>query len=1133
MNTYEFLSYLRSRDIRLSVQGERLRCNAPRGVLTRELRAELAERKAEILVFFREAGQAASSTLPPIVPVRRDGDLPLSLNQQRIWFLEQLEPGSPTYNIPMPSRIKGKIDVEALRRSLNEIVRRHEILRTAFPAVEGEPRQVVAPNMSLDLPVIDLRDLPPGEREAEVRRRGAEEERRPFDLARGPLLRTQLLRLSDDEHVFFLTVHHIAFDVWSHDVFARELAALYEAFSSGKPSPLPELPIQYVDFAHWQREWLDGELLRPQIAYWKKQLQGAPSQMELPLDRPRPPVQTSRGATETLSLPPGLYDSLEKLGREEGCSLFMTLVAAFKAFLCRYTGQTDIVLGSPIANRTRPELEELIGFFVNSLVLRTNLAGDPTFRELMSRVRDVALGAYAHQHLPFEKLVEELQPKREMSHTPLFQVLFLLEHLSTTTTDLSGAVVTPMGLETRAAKVDVSVYNFHHDGRLTSTFEYNTDLFEAETIRRMVGHYRVFLEGIVSSPDQHLSQLPLMSERDRLQVLVDWNRTDTDCPKDVCLHQLFEAQAERTPDAVAVVFQSQRLTYAQLNAEADRLARDLRTAHVGPETLVGVYMERSVEMLIALLGILKAGGAYVPLDPAHPAARVRTMLEDARVPLVLTQERLLGRLPETDAIPRCLDRNGDVALGERTGNVQSGVKAENLAYVIFTSGSTGKPKGVQIEHRNVVNFIESMQKEPGLRSDDALLAVTTLSFDISLLELFLPLTVGARIVIADREEVMDGEQLLQKLTREHVTAMQATPATWQLMLQTGWEERLPLKVLCGGEAMPPELAHKLKTRCRELWNVYGPTETAVWSTVYRVEKVEEPAPVGRPIANTQVYILDEALRPVPIGVRGELYIGGDGVARGYLNRPELTADRFVPDPFGQAPGARFYKTGDVARYRPDGCIEVLGRSDFQVKIRGFRIELGEIEASLLAHPGLRQAAALAREDKPGEKQLVAYFVAAEESAPSFDDLRRFLKEKLPEYMVPSAFVAMQSLPLTPNGKLDRTALPAPGRQRQLQEAYVPPRSATECAIVEIWRSVLDLEKIGIHDDFFELGGHSLLATQVVARLRKHFGLQLPLHYMFESPTVIEMADRIEALRWARERGGAAEAAKDEVVEGSL
>jgi len=1056
-----------------------------------------------------DAQQATKLTRRPVSPVPRDAELPLSFAQQRLWFVHQLDPDDLSYNMRLPLRLRGRLDRSALGRSLDELVRRHESLRTRFPSTDGTPRQVVEDARPVKLEMLDLSDLSADDKEAGARRLAAAEVRRPFDLSRGPLFRSLLIRLNERDHLLVLTIHHIVSDGWSLSVLSREFGVLYEAFRKGRPSPLADLKIQYPDFAVWQRDWLQGEVLDEQLAYWSEKLEGLAT-LQLPTDHPRPPMLSNQGAAESLELPGQLAERLKTLGQRHGATLFMTLLAALKTLLHRYTGQDDVVVGSPVANRTEVQLESLIGLFVNSLVMRTSLSGDPSFSELLGHMRDTALEAYAHQDLPFEKLVDELEPRRDLSRNPLFQVFFSLQNAPTQRLDMVGlsagltnlgAVGTPFDLEAHAWEV--------RDG-LCVQMRYSTDLFEPATIRRMLRHFRVLLEAIVSEPEQRLSEFSILPDDERQQLLAEWNRTDTDYPKDACLHQLFETQAERTPDSEAVVFQSQRLTYAQLNAEANQLARDLRCVDVGPETLVGVYMERSVEMVVVLLGILKAGGAYVPLDPAHPAERVRTMLEDARVPLVLTQEPLLERLPETGAIFRCVDRNGDVAQTEHAGNVQSSVMADNLCYVIFTSGSTGKPKGVQIEHRNAVNFIESMRKEPGLRRDDAMLAVTTLSFDISLLELFLPLTVGARVVIADREEVTDGKRLVQKLTGEHVTAMQATPATWELMLQTGWQERLPLKVLCGGEAMPSELAHRLKTRCRELWNVYGPTETTVWSTSRRVEKVEEPVPVGRPIANTQVYILDQALRPVPIGVRGELYIGGDGVARGYLNRPELTADRFVPDPFGEAPGARLYKTGDVARYRPDGCIEVLGRSDFQVKIRGFRIELGEIEGSLLAHPGIRQAAVLAREDTPAEKQLVAYLVAAEDSAPSFDDLRRFLKEKLPDYMVPAAFVQMDSLPLNPNGKVDRQALPRPTGERQTAEAFVAPRSDAECRIAEIWGDVLQVEKVGIHDNFFEIGGHSLRATQVVSRIAGAFEVDLPLRTIFDAPTVAELAEFVEA-----------------------
>jgi amino acid adenylation domain-containing protein len=1051
-----------------------------------------------------------------VIPRRGgSGPCPLSFAQQRLWFLNQFEPDSPIYNMPKAVRMSGALNAGALQQTLDVIVARHEALRTTFTSIDGNPVQVIAESQPIELTVIDLREWPEAQRDAEAQRWLEKEAQRPFDLVHDRPLRATLLRLDATEHVLLLTTHHIASDGWSTGVLISELVALYDAFADGQPSPLRELPIQYADFALWQRDWLQGEVLEAQLAYWRQQLGGSLPVLELPTDRPRPAVQTYRGAKQSLLLPKTLMEALQALSRREGVTLFMTLLAAFQTLLHRYTGQDDLLVGSPIAGRTRIELEGLIGFFVNTLVLRTDMSGNPTFRELLGRVREVALGAYAHQDLPFEKLVEELQPARDLSHSPLFQVMFILQNVPRAALELAGLTLTPVEVDSGTAKFELTLSMAESADGLRGVWEYNTDLFEAATICRLAGHFQTLLEGIVTDPAQRLSALPLLTDVERQQLLVGWNATQAEYPQETCLHELIEAQVERTPDAVAVVFDGESLTYRELNARANRLAHYLRRRGVGPEVLVGISLERSLEMVVGLLGILKAGGAYMPLDPAYPPARLAFMLEDSQAPVLLTQQRSVEGLLAPQAQVVCTDADWAAIAREPEENPANGTAAAQLAYVIYTSGSTGQPKGVQIPHRAVVNFLRSMCQQPGLTAQDTLLAVTTLSFDIAALELFLPLSVGARVVLVSRAVATDGRQLLQTLADTKATVMQATPATWHLLLEAGWAGSPQLTVLCGGEALPRELAQQLLARAAAVWNLYGPTETTIWSAVAKVEPGDGPVPIGRPIANTQFYLLDRHLQLVPIGVPGELHIGGAGVAQGYLNRPELTAERFIVDPFSDEPTARLYRTGDLARYRPDGALECLGRIDQQVKLRGFRIEPGEIEAVLTQCPGVQQAVVLVREDLPGDKRLVAYLIPDREPVPTPSELQSFLKKTHPDYMVPSAFVFLDAWPLTPNGKVDRRALPAPEWARPEQgRAVGEPSDMLELQLTKIWEEVLGTRPIGVQDDFFALGGHSLLAVRLFVQIEKTFGRKLPLATLFQARTVEQLANVLRQDGWS-------------------
>lgn len=1069
------------------------------------------ERRALLAARLKKQAERAQKPIPP--RSGESGFLPLSFAQERLWFLDQMDPGNPAFNNLDAFRLIGRLDREALERSLNEIVRRHEALRTAFATVGGQPAQVIAPSLNVTLPVVDLRELPESGRESEARRIAIEEARRRFNLSRGPLLRAALLLLAPEEHILLLTMHHIVSDGWSFGVFTRELKALYEGFSLGRASALPELAIQYADYAIWQREWMRGEVLEKQLSYWKRQLGGSLPVLELPADHPRPAVATNQGAREPVSLSKRLTDALALLARQENATQFMTLLAAFQALLSRYTGQTDIAVGSPVANRNRTESEGLIGVFFNTLVLRTDLSGDPTFRELLKRVRSVALGAYAHQDLPFERLVGELNPERDLSHTPLFQAMLILQNAPREALELADLTLSPLVIDSGTAKLDLTLELVESGEGLRGTLEYRTDLFERGTIVRMLDHFQTLLAAVVANPDERLSMLPLLTPAERHQLLVEWNDTAEEYPRGSCVHELFETQVERTPEAVAVDFEGKQLTYRELNRRANQIARRLRRIGVGPDVPVGLLLERSLTMVVGLWAVLKAGGAYVPLDPAYPKARLSFMLEDSGAPVLLTQENLADGLPAHPAKQILLDADGNGIGREGGENLRTAATPENLAYLIYTSGSTGMPRGVAIPHRAVVNVSFSMRRKLGLTRDDVLLSIASISFDMSALDLFLPLTVGARVVLAGREVASDGDMLSAELSRSGATAMHGPPASWRLLLEADWRGSDRLKAFCGGEALPRELAQEVLKRCGSLWNLYGPTETTIYSALHPVSRADRAVPIGRPIANTQIFILDPRLFPVPIGVPGELYIGGGGVARGYFNRPELTAEKFLPSPFRGKPESRIYRTGDLARYLPDGSIEFLDRTDRQVKIRGYRVELGEVEAALARYAGVRESVVLASKDRSGEKRLVAYLVADAALEPNTAELRRFLKEKLPAYMVPSAFVMLDSLPLNPSGKVDRRALPAPGPERPaLEEEFVAPGTPVEETVAGIWSAMLGVAAVGIHDNFFALGGHSLLATQVISRVRDALRVDLPLRCFFEAPTVAEQAREIEGAK---------------------
>jgi amino acid adenylation domain-containing protein len=1016
---------------------------------------------------------------------------PASLMQQRLWFLDQVETGRAVYNIPQGFRLRGALDVAALQAALSEIVSRHESLRTSFRNQGGTPLQVVT-DADVKLDVVDLRGLPEGQRLAEAERRANELGQTAFALAEAPLMRTALFRIADDDHVMLLDVHHIVCDGWSLALLFSELSAIYAARVAGKPSPLAVQHVQYGDFAVWQHEVFSEDragTLAADLAFWKEYLAGDLEPLALPFDRSRPAEASLQGKLARFSLSAAETDAVNALAREERTSLFMTLMAAFQTFLGRISGQTDIRVGSPIANRDREEIRDGIGFYTNTVVFRGDLGGAPTFRQLLQATRERSLKVLAHQEVPLERVVEAVNPDRRSGDNPLFQVMFAVQRAPESALSMPGVKVSGVDVHSATSKFDLLLEMQELSQGMQCFLEYATDLFDDATAERLVAHFRHLLNELVAHPDRSIAEASLLTDAERDRIVVTWNDTAAEYPQKARLHDLVAARAVARPDAIAVMAGANTLSYRELDERASQLAHHLQSLGVGPDTMVGVYIDRGVDMVVALLGALKSGAAYLPLDPSFPADRIAYMIEDSRTPVILTESRLVGDLPEHQATVIQLDADwGAIAGKPRQAPSSDATTSMHLAYVIYTSGSTGKPKGVQLPHRGVVNFLSSMVKKPGFGSEDRLLAVTTLSFDISVLELFLPLTTGGTIVVATRDQAVDGAELMELMESTKATVMQATPATWRLLIEAGWKGTPSLrKVLCGGEAWPPGLARELVARVPEVWNMYGPTETTIWSTCARITDPDDVT-VGKPIDNTQTYVLDKNLRPVPIGVAGELHIGGDGLARGYHNRPELTSERFIANPFG--PG-RLYKTGDLVKHRPDGSIQYLDRIDNQVKVRGYRIELGEIEAVLEKHPAVKQPVVIVWDSGNGDKRLAAYIVYHAGKSLTGSELRSFLRGALPDYMIPHLFVEMKELPLTANGKINRRALPDPLKQGQGDEReFVEPRTENEKFVAELWKSILKLDTIGLYDNFFDLGGHSLLSAQVTFRIEKDTGYRL-------------------------------------------
>lgn len=1081
---------------------------------------------------------------------RTTNTFPLSFSQQRLWFLEQFEPGSPIYNVPCTVRMIGTLNATALEKALNSIIQRHEVLRTTFSTVNDQPVQVINGELALPLDIIDLRLESLPEREAIATRLAVEKARQPFDLSVGPLWRSTLLRLEDAEHWLLLTMHHIVSDGWSLGLLLHEIRAFYDSFLHVQETALPKLSIQYADFACWQRKWMQGEVLDTQLSYWKKQLAGGPPVLELITDYPRPAAQTYNGLLQSFNWPLALLNGLNELARRENATLFMVLLAAFHVLLYRYSGQDDINIGIPIANRNRAETDPLIGFFINTLVMRGDLSGNPTLLEFLARIREVTLGAFAHQDLPFEMLMEETHDQRDMSHTPFFQEMFVLNNAPIQSLELPGLKLTPVEIDNCTAKFDLVLSMMEEKDGLYGKMEFNTDLFRPSTIERMILHLQHLVEDIVENPRQHLDDLQMMSKSERYLVLQAWNDTALGATADKCAHELFSQQVEKTPDSVAVVLGREKLTYAELDRRANQLAHHLKRMGIGPEVSIGVCLERSLEMVVSLLAILKAGGVYIPMDPAFPRERISYMIEDAHVSVLITQQSLISGLgflisensdqsfPIRNPQPAirnlkvlCIDSDSEIITRESPDAVACEVFPDNLAYVIYTSGSTGQPKGVLVSHRAIADHCLDMQRHYHLTANDKVLQFAAANFDASLEQILTTVISGATLVLRG-EEIWSTSEFHDMMVEHGLTVINPPTAYWHQLAQE-WAEspelvptQLPRLVIAGGDQMLPEgVSQWRRTPLRSvpLLNAYGPTETIITTTTFPVHTLSPQAetdqriPIGKPLQNRKAYILDREGQPVPLGVPGELCLGGERLARGYLNRPDLTAEKFVPDSFSGEEGARLYRTGDLARYLGDGNIEFLGRVDQQVKIRGFRIELGEIESAMRQYAGVRQAVVLAREDDPGDKRLVAYVALEEGANASTADLREYLREKLPEYMVPTAFVILEQMPVNAVGKIDRKALPAPA-QDDIAAArdFVAPRTPIEQTLADIVVDVLKLERVGVHDNFFDLGGHSMMATRVISRLRQIFQVDIPLRSLFEAPTIEGLALSIAKMQAAQE-----------------
>ena len=1052
---------------------------------------------------------------PPFEPVSRDATLAASFAQQRIWFLERFAPGIPLYNLTVAFRMTGLLSILCLEKSLSEMLRRHEVLRTTLRFMDGQLVQRIHQPVDLELPVVDLRNLDAPQREGEARREAEAEARDPFELERPPLMRARLFRLTDREHLLVLTMHHLAFDGWSFDIFMRELCGLYGAFSEGKPSPLSKLRLQYADFAAWQRRWLDGDVLAPLLDYWKRQMDGSLPVLRLPSDHSRKRTRTYRGGCQRLTLPKDLTEALKRLSANEGVTTFTTLLAAFQVLLHRYTGEEDVIVGSPVANRNRVETHDIIGLFVNTLAFRTRIEGHVSFRELLARARGVVLGAYTHQDLPFEVLVDALDCERLTNAAPVFQVMFGYQNVPRSSWTLPGLTVDAWNVENGTAKFDVTLVMWEAEEGFCGSLEYDAELFDAATISEWIDHFRILLDGIVQNPDERIAMLPLLSAADKRRVLQELNETEIDYPRDMTVHQLFEAQVQATPETAALVISHREITYRELDRRANRLARYLARLQVRTEMLVGVSLEPSLELIVSLLAILKTGAAFLPIDPSTPEDYLVRALKSAALPIVVTERSMESRLFGLNAKIVSLDSDREEIDHESDEPLQVEVCAENLAYVMYTSGSTGMPNGVCVSHRAVVRLVKGANYA-SLTPEDVFLQLAPVSFDASTFEIWGSLLNGARLVLPSSRRY-SLEEISQAICRDRVSVLFLTTGLFELLVDTHLMALGKVRqLLVGGDVLsvPHVERFLLQAQGCRLIHCYGPTENTTFTSFHAVERREcgagEPIPIGRPISNTVIYVLDSFQQPVPIGVAGEAYVGGDGLMRCYFNDPELTRERLVPDPFCDRPGAFLYKTGDLVRLQRDGSLQFVGRIDDQVKIRGFRVEPAEVEAALSACPLVKRVAVIGREFAAGGKRLTAYVVpdAAEGSRDGeiISIMRDFMRERLPHYLVPSELVLLESLPLNHNGKVDRRALPVPAANAVSRgKDFVVPRDEIERGVSQAFEQALGVQGIGVHDSFFELGGDSLSALRLFAMIESTFNTSLPLVSLFEHPTIAELA----------------------------
>ncbi len=1066
---------------------------------------------AELITNEKLSGAAVQ--IPSIGTQTRTGEIPLSFSQQRLWFLDQLSPGNLFYNIPIVLKLNGSLDFSILTWCINQIIHRHEVLRTTYHTSNGKPVQIIHQSMNVDIPIVDLTKSNPISDPKMVEEMILAEINLPFDLSKGPLIRTKVIKTGESDYYFICTMHHIITDAWSITIMIKELVHLYQAYQFTKDETvalkkLPQLSLQYADYSIWQRNWLQGEELTRQMNYWIQQLEGMPRILDLPTDHPRPAMQSSMGGTISFDFDPELSDKIKNLSRDLGATLFITLLAGFQALLHRYCSQDDILVGTPVANRNHTEIENLIGFFVNTLVIKSSFSGKPSFREHLKSVRTTALDAYAHQDFPFELLVEALQPERNLSHTPIFQAAFSLQTVSMPELDIQDVEITPFGVNSGNSKYDLTLVMEEKSNCLAGTLEYNAEIFEEKTIVRMMQHFESLFAGIVANPDEAISNLPILSIEERKLVLEEWNRTDAHTPVDQCAHELFEKWVDLDPESIALIFQERQVSYRELESRSNQLAHFLQKEGVGPDVLVGISTDRSIEMMVGVLGVMKAGGAYLPLDPSYPLGRLAFMLEDSQVQILLSQSHVSVNLPDHKGKIINLDTDWEIIACEQANRPAVTVTPDNLAYMIYTSGSTGRPKGTMLMHKGLSNLTAAQRESFNIRKGSRILQFSPYSFDASVWETFMALANGATLCLLPQEILASGVDLARSLSVLEVTNVTLPPSVLRILPEVD----LPKleTVIAAGEACTPELVAKWAPG-KKFFNAYGPTETTVCATMHLCDPMESlPPPIGRPIANTKVYVLDRNQQPLPVGVPGELFISGISLAKGYWNRPDTTSEKFVDNPF--VPGSRMYKTGDLVKYRHDGNIEFLGRLDQQVKVRGFRIELGEIETAINTYPVVKESVVLAVGGDQQEKKLVAYIVSEQSQNVSVNELKNYLRQNLPEYMVPTVIIMMEAFPLSPSGKVDRKALPEPDGSRLVETEYTPPRDEQERIMVEICADLLHVDRVGVFDNFFDLGGHSLLATQFISRLRDEFAIEIPLRSLFENPTVDRLSSYIHELK---------------------